>query len=426
MTIYWAPLLHIYQPPTQDDDVLKSINKECYMPLLSILNDCDIAKITLNVNAVLIELLIENELFSTLNLLKNLVSESKVEITGNAKYHPILPLIPKKEAYHQIHINEDLIRREFGNAWQRKGFFPPEMAISPKIATYIQELGYKWIIQSGVAFPGDQYKLDWPLNLIYRTPNGLQLFFRDDILSNKISFRNTTAKGFVSDIKNLHKNKQKQNDDTYIITAMDGETFGHHIKNYEITFLKKVLDMISKDDEIQLSFISTLDTKFPLSDQRIIPKESSWSTTGEDLAKSIFYPLWNHPNNNVHIFYWKMVRSITQLINLADNLDLTGNWEALNYRTTARWFYDKSLCSDTTWWANPPNLWSPNMIYKGITLLMKAALNAHLALIKANIEKGEGYFDAILYYHGLLLMEISSMSQNPKKTLENGFHNEKL
>ena len=57
---------------------------------------------------------------------------------------------------------------------------------------------------------------------------------------------------------------------------------------------------------------------------------------------------------------------------------------------------------------------------------MKAALNAHLALIKANIEKGEGYFDAILYYHGLLLMEISSMSQNPKKTLENGFHNEKL
>jgi alpha-amylase/alpha-mannosidase (GH57 family) len=414
MTIYWAPLLHIYQPPTQDANVLKSINKECYEPLFSILSDYEIAKITLNVNAVLIELLIENDLFPTIDLLKDLVAESKLEITGNAKYHPILPLVPKKEAYHQIQINEELIKREFGNSWQRKGFFPPEMAISPKIANYIQELGYKWVIQSGIAFPGEQYKIDWPLNLIYCTENGLQLFFRDDILSNKISFKNTTAKEFVNDIKNLHQNKQKQDSDTYIITAMDGETFGHHIKNYENTFLKKVLDMILIEDEIQMSFISSLDSKFPISDQKIIPKESSWSTTGEDIANGIFYPLWNHPNNKIHIYYWKMVRSLTQLMNLTDSIDFTGNWEATNYHTTARWFYDKSFCSDTTWWANPPNLWSPNMIYKGIILLIKAALNAHLALLKSNIKKGEGYFDAISYYHGLILMEISSMSQYPK------------
>jgi alpha-amylase/alpha-mannosidase (GH57 family) len=423
MTIYWAPLLHIYQPPTQDTNILKSINKECYEPLLTILNEYDFAKFTLNINAVLIELLIENELFSTLHLLKNLVSESKLEITGNAKYHPILPLIPRKEAYHQIQINEDLIRREFGSAWQRKGFFPPEMAISPKIAKYVQELGYKWIIQSGVAFPGDRYKINWPLDLIYCTPTGLQLFFRDDILSNKISFKNTTAKEFVNDIKNLHNDRQN---DIYIITAMDGETFGHHIKNYENTFLKKVLDMVSNEDEIQISFISTLDSKFPICDQKIIPKRSSWSTTGDDFAKGIFYPLWDNPYNKVHTYYWKMLRSLAQLMDLADKLDLTGNWEAINYRTTARWFYDKSFCSDTTWWANPPNLWSPNMIYKGIILLMKAALNAHLALLKANVKKAEGYFDAISYYHGLILMEISSMSQPPKKALEKEFNNDKL
>jgi hypothetical protein len=423
MTIYWAPLLHIYQPPTQDAHILKSINKECYEPLFAILNECDFTKITLNVNAVLIELLIENELFSTLHLLKNLVSESKVELTGNAKYHPILPLIPRKEVYHQIQINEDLIRREFGNAWQRKGFFPPEMAISPKIVKFIQELGYKWIIQSGVAFPGDRYKINWPLDLIYCTPTGLQLFFRDDILSNKISFKNTTAKEFVNDIRKLHNDKQN---DVYVITAMDGETFGHHIKNYENTFLKKVLDMISNEDEIQMSFISTLDTKFPLSEQKIIPKKSSWSTTGDDYAKGIFYPLWDHPTNKIHTYYWKILRSLAQLMNIVDRLDLTGNWEAINYRTTARWFYDKSFCSDTTWWANPPNLWSPNMIYKGIILLMKAALNAHLALLKANIKKAEGYFDAISYYHGLILMEISSMSQPPKRALEKGFHSDKL
>jgi len=416
MTIYWAPLLHIYQPPTQDASILRKINKECYEPLFLLLNQFEMTKITLNVNAVLIDLLIENDLCSTVDILKNLASESKLEVTGTAKYHPILPLIPKKEAFRQIQMNEEVITREFGNIWGRRGFFPPEMAISSKLAEYIRELGYKWIIQSGIAFPMNEYKIKWPNDVIYTSPKGLQLFFRDDILSNKISFKNTTAKEFVDDIKILHKNERTNDgDNSYIITAMDGETFGHHIKNYHSTFFKKVLELITDDKEIEMTFLSSLDTKFPINEQKIIPKESSWSTTRKDLEQSIFYPLWKHPDNNLHKYYWKIVKSLNHLMQLADALDLNENWNAKSYYLTARWFYDKSLCSDTTWWANPPDLWSPNMIYKGIVLLMKAALNAHLALLSANKKNGEGYFDAISYYHGLILMEISSISKNINK-----------
>ena len=57
MTTYWAPLLHIYQPPTQDIKILRVINKECYKPLFSILEQQDNAKFTLNINGVLIEML---------------------------------------------------------------------------------------------------------------------------------------------------------------------------------------------------------------------------------------------------------------------------------------------------------------------------------------------------------------------------------
>ena len=413
MTIYWAPLLHIYQPPIQDDGMLRKINKECYEPLFLLLNEFEETKITLNLNTVLIDLLLENNLDSTVDILKNLASESKLEITGTAKYHPILPLIPKKEAFRQIQMNEEVITREFGKIWGRKGFFPPEMAISSKLIEYIRELGYKWIIQSGVAFPMNEYKIKWPNDVIYTSPNGLQLFFRDDILSNKISFKNTTAKEFVDDLRNQHENERSNNgNNSYLTTAMDGETFGHHIKNYQSTFLKKVLELITEDNEIEMIFISSLDTKFPVSEQKIIPKESSWSTTGKDLKNGIFYPLWNHPDNNLHKYYWKIVRSLNQLMKLADALDLTENWNAKSYYITARWFYDKGLCSDTTWWANPPDLWSPNLIYKGIVLLMKAALNAHIALLTANKKSGEGYFDAISYYHGLLLMEIPSISKD--------------
>jgi len=118
----------------------------------------------------------------TIELLKNLVSENKIEIVGTAKYHPILPLIPKKEAQRQIQMNEETNRKEFGR-WDKKGFFPPELAISGAIAKIIRQLGYKWVIMSGIACP-----IDWPYDKIYTSPNGLQLFFRDDILSNKIAF----------------------------------------------------------------------------------------------------------------------------------------------------------------------------------------------------------------------------------------------
>ncbi|GAH34958.1 unnamed protein product, partial [marine sediment metagenome] len=97
LTTYWAPLLHIYQPPTQDLNVLRKIDKECYKPLFSLLEEHDNAKFCLNVNGVLIELLYEFGLSDTMDLLKNLASESKIEIVGTAKFHPILPLIPKKE-----------------------------------------------------------------------------------------------------------------------------------------------------------------------------------------------------------------------------------------------------------------------------------------------------------------------------------------
>ena len=79
MTTYWAPLLHVYQPYTQDVEVLEIINKECYKPLFSMIDKHDNAKFCLNINGVLIELLYKYGLADTMDLLKNLVAESKIE-----------------------------------------------------------------------------------------------------------------------------------------------------------------------------------------------------------------------------------------------------------------------------------------------------------------------------------------------------------
>ncbi|MFX1375490.1 MAG: hypothetical protein ACFFA0_06740 [Promethearchaeota archaeon] len=419
MTSFWAPLLHIYQPPTQDLKVLKSIDKECYKPLFTLLDEYEEVKFCLNISGVLIELLHEFNLSDTMDLLKNLVSENKIEIVGTAKFHPILPLIPKKEVQNQIQMNEEINNREFGR-WERKGFFPPEMAISGSVAKCVRQLGYKWVIMSGIACPEE-----WPYDKIYTSPNGLQLFFRDDILSNRISFKSISAKEFVKTIKEVFqpklnsKTKIFKKINRYIITAMDGETFGHHIKNYEKTFLKKVLNLIYREEDVKIVFISELDQYFPYDSKKIIPYESSWSTTYKDIQAGIPYPLWKHPENNIHKYYWKLMKSLNNLMNLADIIDLTSDWEVKNYYNTARYFYNRGIYSCPTWWSNPNNkTWSPNLIYKGIELLMRAALNAQMALIYAGkSDQSDGYYDSISLYHSLLLMELSNMmKKNIEKT----------
>jgi len=409
LTTYWAPLLHIYQPPTQDIEVLRTIDTECYKPLFSMMDEHENAKFCLNINGILIDLLHDFGLGDTVEQLKNLVAECKLEILGTGKFHPILPLIPKKEALHQIRINEELNIKVFGDSWQKNGFFPPEMAISPKVARYIKELGYKWVIMSGIACPDE-----WAYDKIYESPEGLQLIFRDDVLSNKISFKKIKVKEFVKELKTMYKNGE--DNDTYIITAMDGETFGHHIKNYERTFLGKALKLIADDDSIEVISISELDQHFAIAEDKIVPRESSWSTEYDDIQADVPYPLWKHPDNNVHKYYWKIVKSLNMLINLADKVDVTKDWPIEEYYRTARWFYDRGLHSCPSWWANPQRgTWSPNLIYKGIDLLMRSALNAQLALTHAGVETSEGYFDSISYYHGLLMMELYSVTKHHLK-----------
>jgi len=403
----------MYQPTFQDRRVLQQIDKECYKPLLKMFEEHDNVKISININAVLIDMLYEFDLSDTLEILQNLESSNKIEITGTAKFHPILPLIPQKESEHQIEINEKNLRNEF-KQWERGGFFPPEMSISSQVAKYIRELGYKWVIMSGIACP-----VEWPTDQIYTSPNGLMLFFRDDILSNKISFNSITAKGFVEEILGMVKeNNESRQKDKYIITAMDSETFGHHIKKFERIFLSKAFELINDlQKEIKIEFISDLPKFFPFNKEKIIPKDSSWSTSYDDIMAGVPYALWDHPDNKVHSLYWKIVRSLNNLMNLISKLDLNQSWDVESHYNTSRWFYDRGICSDTTWWSNPDRgNWSPNLIYKGIELLMKSALNAQLALVHANqSDIGEGYFDSISFYHNLLLMELYSKTKELKK-----------
>ncbi|MBD3353186.1 MAG: hypothetical protein GF364_17020, partial [Candidatus Lokiarchaeota archaeon] len=206
---HWAPLLHIYQPPTQEIDVLKKINQECYLPLLSMIERHPKIKLTLNINGCLIDLLNDYGFSETIEILVKLVDQGIVEIVGTAKFHPLLPLIQEKEIVRQINLNEKTNKATFGDNWTHGGFFPPELAISDNVLKLIAYEGYQWVLAAGIACDEE-----WPIDVIYQTQTNLSIFFRDDIISNEISFNKIKAEEFIEKLKTNY-----EKDDYYIMTA---------------------------------------------------------------------------------------------------------------------------------------------------------------------------------------------------------------
>ncbi|HWQ29267.1 MAG TPA: hypothetical protein VNN12_09615, partial [Dehalococcoidia bacterium] len=92
MTIYWAPLLHFYQPPIQIPEVLRKVVDESYRPLLEVFQQYPYARVTVNINGVLTEMLFESGYTDVIDGLRELAERGQLEFVGSAKYHAILPL----------------------------------------------------------------------------------------------------------------------------------------------------------------------------------------------------------------------------------------------------------------------------------------------------------------------------------------------
>ena len=362
------------------------------------------AKITLNIQGNLLEMLQENEMTETIEKLQGLVAKNKIEIVGSAKFHPILPLIPEEESIRQIKANEAIQHEFFNGALKRmgptKGFFPPEMAVSPRIADIVQKLDYKWMIMGGISNAGE-----WPTDYLQKTKNGLITFFRDTYLSNDIAFDKTNADDFIQQLSTMYGNDPKY--PHYVITALDGETFGHHIKYYETSFLGKTFSLLQDRKDVQLAFVSELLENFPAKEGPPIRK-STWSTDGEDLVADVPYPLWAHPLNPLHKFEYRMLQALYKLMALLEKQGIIHHDvpSFMNYYQTARHFYDRALHSCWLWWSSMRPHWSPNLIYKGIDLIMKTALNAQLALINLKIGAGEEFYSIIMANNEKIMNEM--------------------
>ena len=235
----WANFLHIYQPSDQQPDILQSIVDQSYRPILTHLMNNPNVRVTLNVNGALLELFDKYGHRDLIDMLRQGGEVGKIEFTGCGKYHAFLPLLEEKDICRQVIINNETCLFYLGEkAYQPRGFFPSEMAWHDRLVSIIESLGFEWVILDEIAATGAPGEIDY--TKIYKIKDSkLSVFFRERRLSNLIMSAIVRSKATL-----LEAMKDELGSSRYIVTAMDGETFGHHRPGLE----KMLFDILDTPD----------------------------------------------------------------------------------------------------------------------------------------------------------------------------------
>lgn len=404
--IAWAPIFHLYQPPTQFPAVLKKICHESYRPLIELLGEFERGRATVNINGSLTQMLLDCGAEDVVSGLRRLAESGRIELLGSAMYHPILPLIPESEIVRQIELNHATNRRAFGDIYAPRGFFPPELAYNGTVAVAALNTGHRWILTSGIACA-----THWPVDVVHRIDGhpDLAVLFRDDIVSNRISFRNIDGFGFIDHLRSVGGAESS----TYVVTAMDAETFGHHVTDWERLFLAHVYAQFDSElERVELGIQQRVNLaaqhrrilaeSAPRSrEMRVVtatellglfpagaattPRPSSWSTSSEDLTRDVPYPLWNDPSNHVQALLWRHLHVCLELVDLATRVTAPAGRQ---YADIARGLLDRALHSCQFWWASRRPMSDLNMVERGLAEQRAVVLNAMKALTMSRVPGG--------------------------------------
>jgi alpha-amylase/alpha-mannosidase (GH57 family) len=370
----WANFLHFYQPPTQKKYWVDKVTDECYRRVVAGFLENPKAKLTLNINSVLCELWEKWGHGDVIDGVKKLLERGQVELTGSAKFHPLLPQFPKEIVIRQIKLNDEAHRRFFGKSYQPRGFFPPEMAYNRYLAQVVSELGFEWIIGEELSLgkPVDYSKIyevkDIP---VAGSSQNLKMFFRDRSFSYKVLAGYLgTGKLFLDELRSRFPDDNSH----FLLTAMDGETFGHHRPGME----RLLLDLF-KLDEIELVHISDLSALF--ANREVVETvPSTWALMEHEVEKNLPFARWDDPENGVHKLQWELTNLAIEAVKRSNN---ARSWLLL----------DSAVHSDQFWWASAKPWWSVEYIERGAKELMEAVKSAGW---KEESEKAQALYYKIL------------------------------
>ncbi|MEA3449589.1 MAG: hypothetical protein U9Q85_01245 [Patescibacteria group bacterium] len=361
----WINFLHLYQPVHTDAYFIKEATEKSYKRIISALEAHPEIGFTLNINTCLFLRWEELGYSGLIKRIAVLLERGQIELTGNAAYHPLLPLIPKEELERQIKESEDIFRKHFGEKYKPRGFFMSEMAYGKEAAKAIKELGYEWIILDEITYNGRLKQVDFRKCHIDKESK-LKLIFRSRKLSSD----------YVP--KLINKLLDKANGKIVAITATDAELYGLRYND-----IHNELGKLFKDERLETKLISDyLDLACTSkAGKEINLVSSNWESTERELKEKRAYSSWKDNKKDIHKKLWQLTNHVYTTVCEHQDDD--------NYYW-ARWHLVRGLSSCTFWWASGkdfryifgPYAWNPDEIERGTNELVRSirAINNELTI----------------------------------------------
>lgn len=373
--MFWANFLHFYQPAEQQPDVLEAIVAQSYGPVIGGIKKHARVSLTLNINGTLFELFDKYGHKQIIDDLRELSRGGKIEFTSSIKYHALAPFLAEDELLRQIRLNDETNRFFLGDSYKPQGFFPPEMAYSENLPAVISSLGFKWIVLDEIAYDGKVGHVDY--KKIYKIAgSNLLVFFRERRLSNLIMSAVVRSRETLYDTM-----KDDMQSGRYVLTAMDGETFGHHRPG-----LEKMLFDVFAAPEFELIKISEIPDHYR-EVREISPVKSTWASTQKEIEDNTQFLSWSDPENLIHKWQRDFTDLILKKINAMDKNH--PRYELVRKKT------DLALSSDHFWWASAKPWWSLEMIEVGAYRLLDTI--RHIPDVPAEtLEKARDYYEKII------------------------------
>ncbi|MDB5238888.1 MAG: hypothetical protein JWO00_223 [Candidatus Parcubacteria bacterium] len=342
----WVNFLHIYQPPTQSKEIVDKVVRESYTLIPELMKKYPNMRLTMNITGSLLELFDRYGHRDIIDSYRALVKEGRIELTGSALYHPLMPLTSPEMMRRQIKRNSAILKTYFGESCVPRGFYFPEMAYSAGAGEIVKELGFEWTVLDEINAPG-QIEPDITYKIL---DSGLTVVFRNR------EFSRSFPPEFI--ISNMNRAPDP------LVTAHDGELYGHwHTDDkgfYEKAFTSPNIHMVTVSEHIQ-----------ELKEGKIIKlRKGSWESTPDEIAARNPFALWNSPDNEVHQKLWDFAHLVEKIVTAH---------AADDHYALAEICLDKGYASCAWWWANgrklgpfSPVCWNPSEIEKGALMLLNA------------------------------------------------------
>lgn len=381
-------LLHLYQPPTQTENVFKQICSDSYLPLLKLIKNKPNYKFTLNVPLSLLEQMDKYGYKDWLKDLRDLYESERVEVVGCVAYHSLLTKTPELLAEQGIILNEFGLGYYLGShqgfegeesilVKNLRGFFPPELCVNDSVIKLISSLGYDWLLADKCVVPQDQTLMLGQNVFKYKNETAL-VVVRDGEISNMLSFKRDS---FGDEI--LERISRKSETADSIIIALDAEAFGHHNKE-GMYLLEDICDKLLRNGN-NLTTISDLVSESPMEHADAV-FESNWSEESCTTDPSKLYKLWANKENEIQKSLWYIQENILKSYEKVANFTSPEGFENIavwnpsemqklpvedRSKVELMLLVNKALHSDQFWWASNVQiydkiLFSPTMINRAL------------------------------------------------------------